>query len=54
MFLALPEGLTEDREVAVAIRRGLAGGASEHVLFGLFEGALTRFHRGLAELLGPA
>ena len=41
-------GAAEDREMAVAIQRGLASNANENFVFGLFEGAIAHFHRGLA------
>ncbi len=40
-------GAAEDREVACAIQRSLASGANEFFEFGLFEGAIGRFHRAL-------
>lgn len=46
------EGAREDRAVQMAVQRGLASGANTHFTFGLFEGALTRLHRNLAELIG--
>lgn len=46
------EGAREDRAVQMAVQRGLAAGANTHFTFGLFEGALTRLHKNLAELIG--
>jgi phenylpropionate dioxygenase-like ring-hydroxylating dioxygenase large terminal subunit len=40
-------GLVEDRAMAEAVQRGLAGRTAD-VLFGQFESALTHFHDGLA------
>lgn len=40
-------GAAEDRAVARAIQRGLAGGANEVFTFGHFEGAIQHFHRTL-------
>jgi phenylpropionate dioxygenase-like ring-hydroxylating dioxygenase large terminal subunit len=45
-------GLKEDREMALAVQRGLASGANDVVQFGRFEGAIVHFHRQLTELLG--
>jgi phenylpropionate dioxygenase-like ring-hydroxylating dioxygenase large terminal subunit len=45
------QGQAEDREMALAVQRGLAGGANEVLEFGRFEGAITHFHRQLTELL---
>jgi len=42
------EGTREDRDVGIAVQRGLAAQANTHFTFGLFEGALTHFHRNLA------
>ena len=36
--------LNEDFSLAETIQAGFRSGANEHVLFGLFEGALTAFH----------
>lgn len=48
-------GIAEDREMARAIQRGMASGGNSFFEFGLFEGALTNFHRGLhAALDAPA
>jgi phenylpropionate dioxygenase-like ring-hydroxylating dioxygenase large terminal subunit len=44
-------GAAEDREVAMAIQRGLASGANTHFEFGLFETAIRHFHRELHELV---
>jgi len=44
-------GAAEDREVAIAIQRGLRSGGNTHFEFGRFEKALVHFHRTLdAEL----
>jgi phenylpropionate dioxygenase-like ring-hydroxylating dioxygenase large terminal subunit len=40
-------GALEDREVACAIQRSLGSGANQFLEFGLFEGAIGRFHRAL-------
>lgn len=40
-------GGAEDREVVCLAQRGLASGANEFLEFGLFEGAIGRFHRAL-------
>ena len=45
-------GLKEDREMALAVQRGLASGANDVLQFGRFEGAIVHFHRQLTELLG--
>jgi phenylpropionate dioxygenase-like ring-hydroxylating dioxygenase large terminal subunit len=45
------EGTDEDREVQSAVQRGLAAGANTHFTFGLFEGAIARLHKHLAEAL---
>lgn len=45
-------GIDEDREMARAIQRGMASGGNTFFEFGLFEGALTHFHRGLHAALG--
>jgi phenylpropionate dioxygenase-like ring-hydroxylating dioxygenase large terminal subunit len=45
-------GAAEDRAIACAVTRGLASGANEFLEFGLFEGAITQFHRQLHDLLG--
>jgi phenylpropionate dioxygenase-like ring-hydroxylating dioxygenase large terminal subunit len=44
-------GAVEDREVACAIQRGLAGGGNEFFEFGRFEGLISHFHRNLHELI---
>jgi len=44
-------GATEDREVALAIQRGLASGGNEFFEFGLFEGLIGHFHRNLQAAL---
>lgn len=48
------EGVKEDREVGIAVQRGLASGANAHFTFGLFEGALRHFHSNLAQAIGDA
>jgi phenylpropionate dioxygenase-like ring-hydroxylating dioxygenase large terminal subunit len=45
-------GAIEDRDVAIAIQRGLASGANEFFEFGLFEGAIGHFHRTLDAAIG--
>lgn len=45
-------GIDEDREMARAIQRGMASGGNTFFEFGLFESALTNFHRGLHAALG--
>jgi phenylpropionate dioxygenase-like ring-hydroxylating dioxygenase large terminal subunit len=47
-------GAAEDREMSAAIQRGLASGANEFFQYGLFEGAIGRFHRALHEVLDGA
>jgi phenylpropionate dioxygenase-like ring-hydroxylating dioxygenase large terminal subunit len=47
-------GAAEDREVVCAAQRGLASGANEFLEFGLFEGAIGRFHRALHAALGES
>jgi len=44
-------GLDEDREVQIAVQRGLAARANEVFTFGLFEGAIRHFHRNVAAAL---
>jgi phenylpropionate dioxygenase-like ring-hydroxylating dioxygenase large terminal subunit len=44
-------GAIEDRDVACAIQRGLESGANEFFEFGLFEGAISHFHRTLDAML---
>jgi len=44
-------GLEEDREVQIAVQRGLAAHANDVFTFGLFEGAIRHLHRSLAEAL---
>lgn len=44
-------GAAEDREMSAAIQRGLASGANEFFQYGLFEGAIGRFHRALHDVL---
>jgi phenylpropionate dioxygenase-like ring-hydroxylating dioxygenase large terminal subunit len=41
-------GTAEDREMGMAIQRGLASGANKVFKFGLFEGGSRHFHRNLA------
>jgi hypothetical protein len=41
------QGAIEDRDMALAVQRGLQTGANTHVTFGAFEGALSHFHRTL-------
>lgn len=43
----LQAGAVEDREVAVAVQRGLQSGANQFFEFGQFEGAISHFHRSL-------
>jgi len=45
-------GAAEDREMACAAQHGLAAGANESFVFGLFEGAIRHFHRNLAVAIG--
>ncbi len=45
-------GAREDRAVVTSIQQGLASGANDYFEFGLFEGAISHFHRNLHELLG--
>jgi phenylpropionate dioxygenase-like ring-hydroxylating dioxygenase large terminal subunit len=45
------QGGVEDRQMALAVQRGMATGANTHALFGRFEGALTHFHRNLHALV---
>lgn len=44
-------GIAEDRDMARAIQRGLNSGGNTVFEFGLFEGALSNFHRGLHALI---
>lgn len=44
-------GVAEDREMVAAIQRGLASGANEFFQYGLFEGAISQFHRTLHKAL---
>jgi phenylpropionate dioxygenase-like ring-hydroxylating dioxygenase large terminal subunit len=46
--------LNEDFDLGEDIQRGLDSGATERVLFGRFEGALTRFNRQVRAMLGKA
>lgn len=43
----LQAGTVEDRDVAVAVQRGLRSGANQFFEFGHFEGAISHFHRSL-------
>jgi phenylpropionate dioxygenase-like ring-hydroxylating dioxygenase large terminal subunit len=45
-------GAIEDRDVSIAIQRGLASGANEFFEYGLFEGAIGHFHRTLHAAIG--
>jgi phenylpropionate dioxygenase-like ring-hydroxylating dioxygenase large terminal subunit len=45
-------GAIEDRDVSLAIQRGLASGANDFFEFGLFEGAIGHFHRTLHAAIG--
>jgi phenylpropionate dioxygenase-like ring-hydroxylating dioxygenase large terminal subunit len=45
------QGAAEDRDMALAVQRGLHTGANTHVTFGAFEGALSHFHRTLQQRL---
>ncbi len=47
-------GAAEDREMAMSAQHGLASGANESFVFGLFEGAIGNFHRNLHELIDRA
>lgn len=47
-------GAAEDREVISAIQKSLSSQANEHFTFGLFEGALSHFHRNMAAARGAA
>jgi hypothetical protein len=47
-------GAIEDRDVACAIQRSLGSGANEFFEFGLFEGAIGRFHRALQSMIDGA
>jgi phenylpropionate dioxygenase-like ring-hydroxylating dioxygenase large terminal subunit len=44
-------GITEDREVVMAIQRSIGSGANEVFTFGAFESAIVHFHRTLTALL---
>ncbi|MFB9263480.1 aromatic ring-hydroxylating dioxygenase subunit alpha [Bradyrhizobium erythrophlei] len=44
-------GAAEDRDMACAAQRGLASRANDHFTFGLFEGAIKRFHQHLATII---
>lgn len=46
--------LQEDFQIGEGIQAGLASGASDHLLFGRFEGALDRFNRTVANYLEAA
>jgi hypothetical protein len=45
-------GAIEDRDVSMAIQRGLASGANDFFEYGLFEGAIGHFHRTLHAAIG--
>ena len=45
-------GAIEDRDVSIAIQRGLASGANDFFEYGLFEGAIGHFHRTLHAAIG--
>jgi hypothetical protein len=47
-------GTVQDREAAAAIQRGLASGANETFVFGLFEDAIVHLHQTLQERLAGA
>jgi hypothetical protein len=40
--------------MAYAIQRGFAAGANEVFTYGLFEGAIAKFHRNLADAIEGA
>ncbi len=44
--------LAEDFAIGESIQAGLASGANDRLIFGRFEGALTKFHQILADYLG--
>ena len=44
-------GLTEDREAANAIFRGLKTGGNSHLTFGRFEPAIVHFHQNMAAMM---
>ena len=46
-------GTAEDRDMGLAIQRGLASGANQAFTFGLFEGGSRHFHRNLAAAMEP-
>jgi phenylpropionate dioxygenase-like ring-hydroxylating dioxygenase large terminal subunit len=48
----LAQGAIEDRNMALAVQRGLSSGANRFLEFGRFEGALSHLHRQLHELIG--
>jgi phenylpropionate dioxygenase-like ring-hydroxylating dioxygenase large terminal subunit len=45
------DGVREDRDVQIAVQRGIAAGANTHFTFGLFEGGIARLHKHLSEAL---
>jgi phenylpropionate dioxygenase-like ring-hydroxylating dioxygenase large terminal subunit len=45
------QGTAEDRAMVERVQRGLSSGANEYIDLGRFEGALSHFHRNMAELL---
>ena len=47
-------GAIEDLAMAAAVQQGLAAGANDVVELGLFEGALSHFHRSLDAVLAEA
>ncbi|NDG40545.1 MAG: hypothetical protein EBY28_14510 [Betaproteobacteria bacterium] len=47
-------GAAEDRELICAIQKGLASRANEHSTFGLFEEAISHFHRTLVSARSAA
>ena len=47
-------GTAEDREVVLAIQRGIGSGANDVFTFGHFEGAICHFHRNLDAALEAA
>jgi hypothetical protein len=48
----IERNVAEDRDMACAAQRGLAARANDVFTFGLFEGAIRRFHRNLQGLIG--
>jgi hypothetical protein len=45
------QGAAEDRAVVEAVQRGLRSGANQVLELGLFEGAISDFHRQLTSLV---